>query len=59
MPLDVSEIRFECDSLVMLLILRAIDKRNHATMQLLSELLNGLGIATEFQKVTISKFDPL
>jgi len=59
MPLDVSKIRFERDSLVMLSILRAIDKRNHTAMCLISEVLNGLGIAAELLKVTRLKLDPL
>lgn len=59
MPLYVFEILFECESMVMCLILRAIDQRNHAATHVLREALNGLRVAAELLKVTISKLDPL
>lgn len=59
MPLYIYEVLFERDSMVMFPILRAIDKRNHATTHVFVKLLNGLGVVTEFQKAAISKLGPL
>lgn len=59
MPLYVSEILFDRESMVMLLIFSAIDQRNRAATYVLCEALNGLWVAAELLKVTITKLDPL
>jgi len=50
---------FEHDSMIMFPILGAVDECNHATIHMLSELLDSFRVVLEFQKVTISKPDPL
>jgi len=59
MPLYVFEILFERKSMVMSLILRAIDQRNHTMTHVLRETPNGLVVAAELLKVAISKLGPL